>query len=215
MKINRLLIVVLLALAACGKNVETPPSPTPGGGTTPTPKPEQESVPTVEYLQFNPSSAHDITCTYDATSGVTTLVTTGNDPYIRLHPFTKALADEVCVLSFEYSTKQGILDNLQLFFGPPEAQERSRFTGTLPSNGTNWNSIEYNLVDQRKDYAWGGSGDWLRMDFGGNPGITIQLRKICFRALTEEEAAAEKAKEERMADHGHLADELKAYLSAN
>lgn len=216
MKMKRLLpIVVLLAFAACGKNVETPPAPTPGGGTKPTPTPGQDDVPAVEYLQFNPSGAHDITCTYNAATGVTTLVTTGTDPYIRLQPFTKALTDETCVLSFEYSTQQGLLDNLQLFFGPPEAQERSRFTGTLPSNGTNWTSVEYNLADQRKDYAWGGAGDWLRMDFGGNPGITIQLRKICFRALTEEEVAAEKAKEERMADHGHLADELKAYLTAD
>ena len=70
MKMKSLLpIVMLLALAACGKHVETPPSPTPGGGTTPVPKPGQEAVPTVEYLQFNPSSAHDITCTYDAAAG--------------------------------------------------------------------------------------------------------------------------------------------------
>ena len=61
MKMKRLLpIVVLLAFAACGKNVETPPAPTPGGGTKPTPTPGQDDVPAVEYLQFNPSGAHDI-----------------------------------------------------------------------------------------------------------------------------------------------------------
>lgn len=217
MKTNRLIpwlcaaMAVGLCVSACNKET----SDVNEGGQQGETKPVVTPPKPITYLQFNPEGANDLTFEYDKASGVSTITTTGNDPYIRLEAFKKAVPADSCVLSFEYSTNSGLTDNIQLFFGPPEAQERSCFTGQLPKTGASWSKIEYNLKDQRTDYSWGGAGDWLRIDFGNNPGIKIRLRNIYFRGMTPEEKAADQEKTERLADHARLAAELERYLSTS
>ncbi len=201
------LVLLTLSFSACKGKEDPVPTPTP----TPTPTPVE---PEYEYLEFNGASLNDIDYSYDKNTGVNTIKTTGGDPYIRLKAFTKTLPADSCVLTFEYSAAEDMSGSLQLFFGPPETEARSYSIDALAKTGSSWKTVTVNLRAQRTAFSWGGSDDWLRLDFGYIDGYTIKVRHVRFRGLTEEEAADEKEREERAADNKALADELAAYLKA-
>ena len=198
------LLAVLLSVSCSHRDdpvVPSEPDDPSGGGAA-----------EVEYLYFNGSSAHDIDFSFDKKTGISTIRTTGNDPYIRLEAFKKTLPADSCVFSFEYSSTDGITAPVQLFFGPAESEERSCFIGALEKNGTSWTAARHNLRAQRTAFSWGAQDDRLRMDFGNASGVTVRLRHIRFSGQTAEEAAEERAHEEKMADNRALAEELSAYL---
>ena len=116
-------------MAACGHETPDTTDNTKTDDSNPVVTPSKP----ISYLYFNGDSAHDLDYQYDKTSGVATIKTTGTDPYIRLKAFTTKLPADSCVLSFEYSTFDGLSDNVQLFFGPPEAQPRRVISVVLSS----------------------------------------------------------------------------------
>jgi hypothetical protein len=76
-------MAVGLCVSACNKET----SDVNEGGQQGETKPVVTPPKPITYLQFNPEGANDLTFEYDKASGVSTITTTGNDPYIRLEAF--------------------------------------------------------------------------------------------------------------------------------
>jgi len=163
--------------------------------------------------KFNLVSANNLTITRDATTTFYTINTTGGDPYIYTYGLSAKLPTDACVLTFSYQSAKGI-DDLQVFFSDPTTETRSQHMGALPATtGTTWKTVTYNIKTQRTKFAWGAVGDRLRMDFGSNSGVNLQLRGLNIRYMT----AAEKKVQDR-ADSLEVAKQktaldLKKYLN--
>lgn len=52
-------------------------------------------------LSLNISTANQATINYDAASGIYTITTTGEDPFVSINALTSALPDDQCVLTFD------------------------------------------------------------------------------------------------------------------
>ena len=134
------------------------------------------------WLTFDTSTKADIT--YSSTSEYVQIVTTGTDPHITTNSIGADMHFKDVRLEFYYQASADV-DHLQLFFLEPESESRSvQFKGLL-TKSTEWKFVSINLATYRSKFSWGKQGSILRMDFGGNSGITIKIKGLGIYGHTE------------------------------
>ena len=119
----------------------------------------------------------------DLGQGEYEITTTGEDPYVFTKPLASAYdATTLGVLSFEtFALKK--VDDVQVFFGPPIAEEGSVRELTIDSS-EGWMPFTANLAQSPR---WGDGKGLFRLDFGRSAGITLRIRNLRLRSLTERE----------------------------
>lgn len=158
-------------------------------------------------LKWNADSIHDLNA--KVVQGVLEAKTTGNDAWIYTGSLTEPVSKEQVILSFEYFCPKG-LDHLQIFFCPPLSQTKYKLIRRVsPSEG--WMSFSVDLSEQIKN--WGQAGDYLRLDFGEQPGIMLQVRNLQLRAKTDREKQVDLDREEKQRKEHGLDIHLQDYLS--
>ena len=141
------------------------------------------------------------------------LTTTGTDPYLYLDPLITSNPSDSLVLTFEYQCSAD-LGNMQIFLASPITEARSVKSDLVPSS-TGWSSYSIDLSDEIKLLNWGNTGDFLRLDFGNQTGLTIQIRNIYLRGLNAAEKAAASARAQLIENDLLLESNLTKYLSAS
>lgn len=112
-------------------------------------------------------------------------ISTGTDPYVLTAGISKVLPESAVILSFEYRSNTELKNNLQVFIGlkngPGLAESRSIKYGTIPAS-KEWKEYNADLLSLRKSDNWGATvGDYLRIDFGENAGLEMEVRNIHFK----------------------------------
>ena len=202
--LNRCAVIVLVLAAAssltsCKKKPAVQPLP-------PTPIPS-----TIKYLNIKLLSGNQVQINQKSTYQYE-LITTGEDPYLSLMPLTASNHPDSVVLTFEYQCSTAI-SSMQIFFAPPTTEERSVKPGTIPAS-SGWATYSVDLSDKIKQFNWGNAGDFLRLDFGNQSGVTFQIRNIHFRALNATEKAEALLRAELIKNDLLLESNLKKYLTA-
>lgn len=134
----------------------------------------------VDYLTLNTGGLNQINLSQDNPDNLYeyTIVTTGGDPYIPSFGLKAAKVGNV--LKFRYKATQ--MFTLELFWcnkGGGPAGGRST-TVDVPAADT-WTTFTHDYTDAMSTYNWAGNaGDFLRMDWGSNSGVTIHVRNIHF-----------------------------------
>ena len=142
---------------------------------------DKTSVPTLDV-----NRASQITASYDADTKIYTLETLGGDPYIFSNALPADLPADSCVISFEYTSTTGIND-LQIFFADPIAEPNSVGGIVIPATKEGeWVLFQYDAGAYLRTHSWGSRGDYMRMDFGTQAGLNIQLRRIHFGGKVKE-----------------------------
>jgi len=195
--IGILVIIVASALPSCKKEsvVKPPPTPLPSA---------------IKYQNINLISGNQIQINQKSFYQYE-LLTTGEDPYLSLIPLTASNHPDSVVLTFEYQCSAAI-NVMQIFFAPPTSEERSVKSTTIPAS-TGWASFSVEMKDNIKKFNWGSSGDFLRLDFGNQSGVTFQIRNIYLRALNAAEKAEALIRDELIKNDLLLESNLKKYLT--
>jgi hypothetical protein len=168
-------------------------------------------APTIKYQNIKLTSGNQIQINQKSTYHYE-LSTTGTDPYLSLEPLSFSNPADSVVFNFEYQCSVD-LSNIQIFFASPTTEVRSVKTAIVPAS-TGWNTFSIDLSDQIKQFSWGNGGDFLRLDFGNQTGVTIQIRNIYLRALNTAEKAAAAARADLIKNDLLLETNLKKYLSS-
>lgn len=162
------------------------------------------------YLSFDAATANQLDITAKS-SHQYQIRTTGADPYIQLLPLTSGLADGHVVLAFEYQTTSS-LHHLQVFLGAPVSEERSLKTSQVAS-APSWKTFSIDLGDQIRDFSWGNTGDFIRLDFGDEANITLDIKNVQLRKRNEAEEKLARERELFRQDDEALNQEIAAYLN--
>ncbi|MDP4206063.1 MAG: hypothetical protein Q8859_08710, partial [Bacteroidota bacterium] len=141
------------------------------------------------------------------------LSTTGEDPYLYLKPLTKSNNPDSVIFTFEYQCPTSI-NEFQLFFASPISEERSVKTGAI-SAANNWSSYSIDLSTQFKQFSWGNIGDFLRLDFGTQSGVTFNIRNMYLRGMNAAEKAKALERDRIIRNDLLLESNLKKYFSSN
>lgn len=169
---------------------------------------EADGVP----LSITSAGAHHVTVTTDST-GVTTITTTGTDPFVMTAALTDAASADSCVLAFDYECASGV-NAMQIFFcttAGTASEDRSKHCGAIAA-ATEWTSWRQRIKNERTNFSWGSAGESLRLDFGSQSGVTIKIKNLRLTRLNDEEQVlqdAEDAKKYIKATH------LQQYLYDN
>lgn len=136
---------------------------------------EVRPLPDISYWQFNLSHIKQLSITQGSSDYEYSLKTTGIDPYVWLTALTDTNDPAQVILTFEYQCSIE-MSNFQIYFGASLSDARSIFT-TL--NATNsWKTFSLDISDQIAAFNWGNAGDFLRLDFGNQSGVTLKIRNI-------------------------------------
>jgi hypothetical protein len=173
---------------------------------------ETPSVVISNYLSFQLSSANQLQVTQKG-SDQYELTTTGEDPYVSLAPLSVANPAGNVVLVFDYQSTKDI-SGLQIFFASPVSEDRSFKTGSISASAS-WKTFSVDIGDDIKKFNWGNSGNYLRLDFGNQAGVIIQIRNIQLRVRNASEEAQAKAREDLIASDLLLESNIRKYLAAN
>lgn len=153
---------------------------------------EQPKPDPIEYFKFN--TTEDVTdLIVEESRGVYSFETTGGDPNIRLEPLVEQNNADSVVLTFDYIAPTGI-NELEIFYSMFDTNSgnfvvvggRSEIVGDLPATDS-WKNISFNLCKSIKNFEWGVVGDFLRLDFGRESGVTFQIKNMYLRSMTDEE----------------------------
>ena len=198
LSLNAFLLALVLSFLSCKKDNPIVPIVVPA---------EKNS-----YMNFQQSSANQLQVTSKGSSQYE-LTTTGEDPYVSLVPLTKSNPSDQVVFTFEYqSTKE--ISSMQFFFASPVSEDRSFKTASLPAVST-WTTYAVDMGEYIKQFNWGSVGNFLRLDFGNQSGVVIQIRNMQFRVRTAAEIAQAKAREDQIAYDLLLESNIKKYLAAS
>lgn len=129
--------------------------------------------------------------TQDPNTGDYTVTTTGGDPYFFLSSLPSELDDSADSIYFEYKASQTI-DDLQLFFCEPMTEERSQHFPGLLVKTDEWTKMSISIKDAKEKFDWTHAGNYLRIDPGTVPGVTLQLRNIYINAVDNSLTSAQK-----------------------
>ncbi len=136
--------------------------------------------------------------------------TTGGDPYLFSEALEKDLAPDERVLTFDYFAPK-YLDHLQVFFGPPIAENFAANSELGIREG--WTSHSIRIPSNLGH--WGKKGDLLRFDFGRNAGYQVRIRNIHFRKLNDAEIKREAEHAELKAREAAQVHQLQQYLQTD
>lgn len=176
------------------------------------PAAQTPSVVVSSYLSFQSSSANQIQVTAKG-SNQYELTTTGEDPYVSLAPLSVANPSGNVVFTFDYQSTKDI-SSLQVFFASPVSEDRSLKTGIILASAS-WKTFSVDLGVDIKKFNWGNSGNYLRLDFGNQGGVVIQIRNIQLRVRNASEEAQAKAHEDLIAGDLLLESNIRKYLAAS
>lgn len=141
------------------------------------------------------------------------LTLTGGDPYVYSQSLASDLEDDHLMLSFEYKTDKAI-SSLQIFYalkGVPSEASSKTYSG-LEVNSS-YRTFAVNISDFR-EAGWGKTGDCLRFDPGNDGGVTLYVRNIVIRAMSDAEKKERQDELDAEAAKEQMAKNLDAYLSA-
>jgi hypothetical protein len=137
--------------------------------------------------------------------------TTGKDPFVFTNPIEKSIGKENKILAFEYFCPKG-LDHFQVFFGASASEMNSKKVGDV---GLSEGWVGFTIDVSREIGTWGKAGDKLRLDFGSQEDIQIQIRNIVLRPMNEREKKIFAEREEKVKKETQIEARLKNYLSTN
>ena len=137
-------------------------------------------------LSLNISTANQATINYDAASGIYTITTTGEDPFVSINALTSALPDDQCVLTFDYQCAPATTGGLQIFFSPTYSEARSIKCADL-ANTSEWTTFSKEMKNTISNLGWGAAKSVMRIDWGGRSGVTIKVKNLRFREMNDEE----------------------------
>ena len=160
------------------------------------------------------SGTNQLTVTYDATSGEYTIVTTGTDPYLSINALTADLPSDSCVLAFDYQCSPAMGGSFQIFFGPTYAESRSVLSPGFAAT-SEWTNFSKVLKNEISNYSWGSKGSIMRLDWGNASGVTIKLKNLRFRGMTDDEKANYDESGNTQLAKQKKAENLKNYLYNN
>lgn len=141
-------------------------------------------------LTLDPANVHQLELT-SLGDNAWQIRTTADDPYLRTALIRQAFdANEVRILAFDYICPDGL--PFQVFFAPTITETGSLHSRLPAAEG--WVGFTLDMGDSA---CWSSKVPFLRMDFGREPGKTIQLRNLRLRPRTEQEARAVAQREER------------------
>lgn len=136
------------------------------------------------------------------------LETLGADPWIATIPLKETINPNATALSFDYFCPKG-LDHLQIYFSPEINEAHSKIERKV---GMSEGWVPFTIDISEEIGAWGNVGDWLRIDVGGKPNVTLQIRNITFREMTTREKEVAANREEKRRLEAEIEARLKAYL---
>ncbi len=139
-------------------------------------------------LSLNASTANQATIDYDASSGIYTIHTTGEDPFVSINALASALPAEQCVLTFDYQCSPETTGGLQIFFGPNFSEARSIHADNL-ANTSQWTTFSKEMKNAISNFGWGAAKSVMRIDWGSRRDVTIKVRNLRFREMNDEEKA--------------------------
>ena len=183
--------------------------------------PQDEAATARTSLTFNTASGvNQMQITRNSSTGIYTIVTTGADPYISTNSFrplsTPFPADQI-ILTFDYQCTDGI-PNMQFFFAPALSEARSvRNVYLEASVGDEWKTFNFNIQPYKESFAWPEQwkNNYIRFDFGSRSDITIKIRNIAIRTMTEKEAQTYRETTSFAADKLALANHIDTYLNTS
>ena len=142
------------------------------------------------------------------------VTTTGDDPYVSTDNLTEALQANWVVLCFQYKSSAD-LDFLQVYFSHPISEQRSVKSGLIPASPSEWTEWALTLKAPLAEHAWGNVGQYLRLDFGDNPGFEMELKNIYFRGMTQQERIEEEERAQQELAKKQFDQNLRNYLDAD
>jgi hypothetical protein len=170
------------------------------------------SVKKPEYLKLLPETAQNMTVTQLSNDYHFLVKTTAQDPYVLTGGLAKANPTDSAVFCFEYKSAKE-LTFIQIFFANPLTEQRSIKTGKVPASAS-WKEWAVTLKMPITENSWGNVGQFLRLDFGDDPGYEIELRNIHFRGMTPVEKEEEKAREDKIIYDKQFGENIRKYLDA-
>lgn len=161
-------------------------------------------------LSINPKESNDIQL--EVLDGeIYDLETTGKDPYL----FTNGLLADVNTannrLVFEYFCPTGV-DFIEIRFYPKREGLKPKIVRDVGST-EGWVEFKIDLSEELKE--WGKKGDYLRLDFGAAPALSIQIKNLKLRPQTAREVEIEAKKEAQKKREAVLEKNLISYLNGN
>lgn len=159
-------------------------------------------------LRLSEADIHDATLRR-VDGGTWEVRTTGPDPYL----FTEAVPDDAALerqhmLSFEYFSATGA-GAVQVFLDPPVSEARS-VKGAELSRSEGWSRYAVDLLPARGEGT--GKTRRLRIDFGAQPGLVIQIRSLELRGRTPQEVRLAQRVVARREAEARAEKQLRAYL---
>lgn len=153
-------------------------------------QPKPKPIP-IDYLKFNITGPVTDLLVEEA-EGVYSFETTGGDPNIRLEALTKPNDEDSVVLTFDYIAPTGVSE-LEVFYSMllPTGNfdvvgGREEVVGDMPATDS-WKTISFNLHNSIKNYGWGQAGDFLRLDFGRESGVSFKIKNLYLRSMNDAE----------------------------
>lgn len=180
-------------------------------------EPEEPEIVLIDpvALSFAERGRYQITASYQEESGEWLLTTTGTDPYLYTNALEADLKLEHRMLSFEYLCSSGI-DDLQVFYGNAITEQRSRHFGTIaPTVGETWKSFSCNIALDRVSFDWGYKGEKLRLDFGSVSNLTIRIKNLRLRSMTESEFALYEEELKKVEGKNYEAARIEEYVGGS
>jgi len=143
-------------------------------------------------IDFNTNSVNQLTILSMGTASHSYRIkTTGTDPYLSTNAFRRKLPADSSVFAFEYRLISEQPIKLKAYFGAPITESRSKILGELEPTNL-WKRASFDVFQEREELEWGNSGDYMRLDPGEIPDITLEIRFMYLRSPNEEELAARK-----------------------
>lgn len=139
------------------------------------------------------------------------LETLGADSWIFSNALNNDLDTNATVLSFEYFCPKG-LDHIQFFFGPNIGEKHSKLVRRI---GMSEGWVGFSIDLSQEMGAWGKRGDWMRIDFGNRPNVSIQIRNMRFRPMTLREKEIASNREEKRRTEAEMEARLQTYLNSD
>ncbi len=169
-----------------------------------------KAQPGATFLDLDPSNKNQLTFERQL-NGAWQIVTLGKDPWIYTQPLKLAIGSEAKILSFEYFCPKG-LDHLQIYFGPVIGQQNSKLVRRI---GLSEGWVGYSIDLSKEMKEWGKAGDFLRLDFGGRPDVSIQVRNLAIRPMSVREKELAANREAKVKKEAGMESRLKDYLTKN
>lgn len=126
-------------------------------------------------IYLNHLNSNDLT-TEKADKFKWSFTTSGTDPYVVSSGIYRDINPDEFLLTFDYKSDADISD-LRIYVGTPFSEAKSVSYGILPA-ADDWTTCTVDISSAIPVADFGKEGDHLRLDFGNQSGIVIDIRNI-------------------------------------